>query len=171
MLFILSQATDKSEDPLHGAGQLADIRSSSHERALLPLCDEGSSGHKTGYARYEDVPQSLVCEPPGTAGYVPPRGTGTEGSASVPSPGRRARAVPAERDQPAEADVYANTLFTRQPGERLEQERADAPPSVRRHYADRQLRRLRVDEAVPTVVLGQEAQPCRADRPVLGDHP
>jgi len=63
-------------------------------------------------------------------------------------------------------------LFTRRPDERLEQERTDAPPSMRRHYADRQLRRLGVDEAVPTVVLGQQAQPCRADRwPVLGDHP
>ncbi len=55
-------------------------------------------------------------------------------------------------------------LFTRRPDERHEQERTDAPPLMRRHYADRQLRRLRVDEAVPTVVLGQEAQPCRADR-------
>jgi len=76
------------------------VRSSSYERALLPLCGDVPSGHKTGFARYEDVPQSLVCEPPGTAGYVPPRGTGTEGSASVPSPGRRARAVPAKRSSP-----------------------------------------------------------------------
>jgi len=44
-----------------------------YERALLPLCGDVPSGHKTGYARYEDVPQSLACEPPGTAGYVPPR--------------------------------------------------------------------------------------------------
>ncbi len=31
-------------------------RSSAYERALLPLCGDVPSGHKTGYARHEDVP-------------------------------------------------------------------------------------------------------------------
>jgi len=34
-----------------------------YERALLPLCGDVPSGHKTGYARYEDVPQSFASRP------------------------------------------------------------------------------------------------------------
>ena len=87
-------------------------------------------------------------------------------------PSGRGRLTLWPRTQGAQLAQRVVALGTRRHHERLEQERTGAPSSMRHHEADRQLRRLRVDGAVPTVALGQEAHGCRADRwPNLGDHP